>query len=184
MSKWTWHASEMKSWFYLIFDNVAANAHNDERKGHLPGNNYIRNTGRQHRFFFIDCLQICTMTLKHNMAFHTILFWTTSKNTNESNKILTWYFLPVVYIRPCNKNKFEKISLGHSFLVRRKTFQYIYIYIYIYTQPLCTRRMRHKVNFQLSLTGLNSKFFYSLIACHTKVRVQSTLLFYPHLEGE
>lgn len=46
---YTWHTIEMESWFDLINDYVAANAYTDERKGHLPGNNYEQHTGREHR---------------------------------------------------------------------------------------------------------------------------------------
>ena len=42
--------------------------------------------------------------------------------------------------------------------------------MYVFTQPLRTSRMRHKINFEQSLMGLNSESSFSLTGCHTKVK--------------
>ena len=61
---------------------------------------------------------------------------------------------------------------------------YIYIYIYTHTsicvyiyRLLCTGRMWNKVNFQWSVTGLNSVFFFLNWLPNQDSRTQSTLLF-------
>ena len=60
---------------------------------------------------------------------------------------------------------------------------YIYIYIYIFTNPLHISRMRHKMNFKLSLTDLKSEFSFSKSTCHTKVEEISLPYYLPVAEG-
>ena len=59
---------------------------------------------------------------------------------------------------------------------------YIYIYIYIYIS-LHTRRVRHKVNFKRSLTGLSSEFSFSLTSCLTKAEEPSLPYYLPITVG-
>ena len=42
-------------------------------------------------------------------------------------------------------------------------------YIYIY-QPFCTSCLRYKASFKLSLTGLNSKLFFSYTSFNTRIK--------------
>ena len=47
-------------------------------------------------------------------------------------------------------------------------------------EPHHTNRMRHKVNFKRSLTGLNSEFSFSQTSCHTKAKEHSLPYYFTH----
>ena len=54
--------------------------------------------------------------------------------------------------------------------------------VYIH-QPLCTTRLRHKINFIRNLTGLNSEFSFSKASCHTKVKDPNLSYYLPIAGG-